>query len=342
MGKCTAEQAVKAFEYWLGYYEKASSSYSTTRDKSAFEKNKGANNYTYAGYICGINGPAAAWCAMQVSLSIYEACGNSKTDAKSVMWNVWPYTACNQLYDAAPSNMKGRRGAWTPKPGDVIVFTQNGIRTHTGMVYSVDSKNVYTYEGNTSNMCAKRSYALTSTYIYGYVRPNYATSNSGTSSNPPDTSKTPAAPAASTGTTSSSGSGSASSANIKNFQTWLNKAYAGGLVVDGEYGPKTKKAAIKAYQRICNSLFSSGLVVDGVWGPLSKRAIAKHPLKKGAKQKDLIIVLQGMLQIKGYSPENQTGVYGTATVDAVKAFQKAKGLLVDGEAGQDTFAKLFS
>ncbi len=174
MSKCTAAQAVSAMEYWVGYYEKATSAYSTTRNKSAFAMNKGSNNYTYAGYICGLNGPYAAWCAMQVSLTIYEACGNNKTTAKEVMHGVWPYTACNQLYDAAPSNMKGRMGAWTPKPGDVIVFWQNGSRTHTGMVYAVDNTYVYTIEGNSSNMCQKRSYLKNSSYIYGYVRPNYA------------------------------------------------------------------------------------------------------------------------------------------------------------------------
>ena len=69
----------------------------------------------------------------------------------------------------------GRRGYWNPKPGDVIVFTDNGTtRTHTGMVYAVDGTYVYTYEGNSSNMCRKRSYLLTSTYIYGYIRPAYA------------------------------------------------------------------------------------------------------------------------------------------------------------------------
>lgn len=170
----TAKQTLDAFSYWLGYYEKASSSYANTRDKSAFEKNKGANNYTYAGYICGINGPGASWCAMQVNLAIYEACGNNKALAKETMWGVWPYKTCDQLYDAAPANKKGKRGAWNPKPGDVIVFSDNGrTRTHTGMVYKVDGSTVYTYEGNKGNMCKTCSYPKNSSYIWGYVRPNY-------------------------------------------------------------------------------------------------------------------------------------------------------------------------
>lgn len=173
MSKCTAAAAVSAMLYYVGYLEKASSQYASSRDKLCFEKNPGSNNYTYAGYVCGVQGQP--WCAAQVSTAILDACGN-KADAKSVMWGVWPYVACNQLYDAAPSSHKGRRGAWTPKPGDVIIFSSNGsTREHTGMVYAVEGSYVYTVEGNSSNSCRKRSYLITSSYIWGYVRPDYKT-----------------------------------------------------------------------------------------------------------------------------------------------------------------------
>ena len=79
------------------------------------------------------------------------------------------------MKNAAPASAKGRRGAWKPRAGDVIVFTDDGsTRTHTGMVYAADESYVYTYEGNSANQCRKRSYLLTSAYIYGYVRPDYA------------------------------------------------------------------------------------------------------------------------------------------------------------------------
>ena len=260
MSKCTAAQAVKAFEYWLGYCEKASAAYADTRDKSAFEKNKGANNWTYAGHICGLNGPAAAWCAMQVSLVIYEACGNDKAAAKDVMWGVWPYLNCGQLYDAAPANMKGRRGSWTPQPGDVIVFSDNGsTRTHTGMVYAVDKTTVYTMEGNSSNMCRKRSYPLASTYIWGYVRPDYAAA----SGNEPEPTPAPVEPYgkvvfADVGLHElSKGCAGAEVSTIQRI------VYARGidrsLAVDGEFGPKTK-AAVMALQK------QLGLAQDGVVG----------------------------------------------------------------------------
>ena len=170
MSVCTAAQALEDFEYWLNYHEKATAKYATFRGKEYFEMDAGANNYTYAGYVCGVQG--GAWCAMQVSLAIYEACGNSVSDTRKILHGLWPYTSCDQLYDAAPAKYKGRRGAWTPKPGDVIIFGTS-IREHTGMVYAVDDTYVYTYEGNSSNMCRKRSYLLTSSYIWGYVRPLY-------------------------------------------------------------------------------------------------------------------------------------------------------------------------
>lgn len=185
MSKCTAAQAVAAMEYWVGYYEKASSAYATTRAKSAFTQNKGSNNYTYAGYLCGVQGQA--WCAAQVSTAIYEACGSSKADAKEVMYGVWPYVNCAQVWDAAPNSAgywsyyqrwtlgKGYRRTYYPKAGDIIVFTDDKkSRSHTGMVYACDNTYVYTIEGNSGNMCRKRSYLLTSSYIYGWIRPKYA------------------------------------------------------------------------------------------------------------------------------------------------------------------------
>ena len=64
-----------------------------------------------------------------------------------------------------------------PKAGDVIFFRDTSeildISTHTGIVYACDGKKVYTIEGNTSDMCNKRSYLLTSNYILGYGTPNY-------------------------------------------------------------------------------------------------------------------------------------------------------------------------
>ena len=185
---CTAAEAVSAMEYYIGYHEKASVNYSTSRDKKYFDVNDGANNYTYPGYVCDVNGQP--WCAATVSTAILDACNGDKAKAKEIMHGVWPYVSCNQMWDAADDNHrywsyyqrwtlgKGERKTYTPVQGDVIVFTDNGTsRDHTGMVYAADDKYVYTIEGNSANMCRKRSYLLTSSYIYGYVKPLYKESS---------------------------------------------------------------------------------------------------------------------------------------------------------------------
>ena len=185
MSKCTAADAVKKMEYWIGYYEKASSKYVKYTDKAYFELDKGTANWTHAGYISGVN--PGAWCAMQVGLAIYEACGNSTADAKKVL-RVWPYTIVRQTWEAADGDHayygdyqrytkgRGTRTRYTPKAGDIIIFTDDKgtTKSHTGMVYSADDTYVYTIEGNSGNMCRKRSYRRDSSYIYGYVQPDYA------------------------------------------------------------------------------------------------------------------------------------------------------------------------
>lgn len=183
----TIADVVSAARWYLqsgGYYEKASGDAKYLTDEvEVFNKNKGSANWTYFGKLCGIN--PGAWCAMFVSTCVYKAVGKDKEKAKKAMHGVWPYTACNQLFDAAPDTHrfygdyqrftlgKGDRVRYTPCAGDVIVFTDNGrTRTHTGLVTGSDDTYVYTIEGNSANMVRTRSYRRDSSYIYGYVMLN--------------------------------------------------------------------------------------------------------------------------------------------------------------------------
>ena len=183
----TISDVLKAFEWYLqngGYHEKANGDPQYLTDTvENFNRNNGSANYTYMGKLCGIN--PGAWCAMMVSTAVYKGCGESISKARAAMLGLWPYTACNQLWDAADDNHrfygdyqrfnlgKGDRTRYIPKPGDVIIFTDDGhTRTHTGMVYEVNDKYAYTYEGNSGNKARKRSYSLDSSYIFGYVKLN--------------------------------------------------------------------------------------------------------------------------------------------------------------------------
>jgi len=268
MSICTAAQAVESVSYWVGYYEKASSKYVNRRDKAVFELDKGSANMTYFGQYCGIQG--GAWCAMMVATAIAEACGDNKTDAKKVMHGVWPYAACNQLYDAAPANMKGKRGSWNPIPGDVIIFSSNGTtREHTGMVYLVEGNYVYTIEGNSSNMCKKRSYPKTSSYIWGYVRPAYAAGGGA-----PNVKKEQYGPKCCSDPELHELSKGCAGAEVYVLQCFLRGAGITGsngkvIEADGEFGPSTKIAV----QNLQGKL---GLTQDGCVGKDTWTAILKH------------------------------------------------------------------
>ncbi len=62
-------------------------------------------------------------------------------------------------------------------------------------------------------------------------------------------------------------------------------------------------------------------------------------LKKGADGAD-VELLQHALAAKGFSPGTIDGDFGSKTVKAVKAFQKASGLTADGIVGEGTWKKL--
>lgn len=128
---------------------------------------EGPNNDTKYGAWYNLN--YEAWCAMFVSWCCYEAGISTKIVPR--------YCGCTAgMAWFVNEGRFGARGEYTPKPGDIAFYRdadQSTGSTHTGIVIAVDANRVYTIEGNTSNMVAKRSYLLTSTYIVGYGNPNY-------------------------------------------------------------------------------------------------------------------------------------------------------------------------
>lgn len=62
-------------------------------------------------------------------------------------------------------------------------------------------------------------------------------------------------------------------------------------------------------------------------------------LRRGSRGND-VKELQKTLNQKGYNAGNVDGIFGKRTENAVKAFQRANGLVVDGIVGQNTRGKL--
>ena len=116
--------------------------------------------------------------------------------------------------------------------------------------------------------------------------------------------------------------------------------------IDGKYGPTTADA-VRAFQ-IQNKISP----VDGVAGSktLSKMyssdavaataATMDYGTVKSGDKGDLVVQVQDCLVQCGYL-EEITGVYDSATVAAVKEFQREHGLTVDGKCGPVTLQVLF-
>lgn len=85
----------------------------------------------------------------------------------------------------------------------------------------------------------------------------------------------------------------------------------------------------------------AGLVVDGIIGPKTRTAMTKYLVRVGSKG-DLVRWVQARLIAAGYSVGSYgvDGIFGAATLAAVRAFQRAQGLAVDGVAGIQTYSAL--
>lgn len=126
---------------------------------------------------------------------------------------------------------------------------------------------------------------------------------------------------------------------IRAVQQMLNDWYGAGLEVDGVFGPATRKALVRAIQMVLNRYFDASLKVDGVWGPATRQAT---PILRSGNRGPLVYLLQSGLAVNGYNPGKIDGIYGSHTENAVRHFQQANGLLVDGMAGPNTFEALFA
>lgn len=108
---------------------------------------------------------------------------------------------------------------------------------------------------------------------------------------------------------------------------------------DGTFGKDTV-AATKLFQQI------NGLIVDGHIGPATRSLLMSSDAQPNAltlgMSGDTISKIQSKLKSLGYLSGKATGYFGSATEEAVKAFQKRNKLTADGKAGRYTIQTLFS
>lgn len=234
MAKCYAKDVIAIAKKYIGYLEKNSNAY-----LDDFKKNAGNKNYTRFARefqkITGLNLQAQPWCDMFVDTVFVEAFGVK--NAKKLLGGFSAYTPTSAQYF---KNMK-RWHTSNPKIGDVIFFKNSERINHTGIVVDVSNTKVYTIEGNTSSRSEvvangggvyQKEYYLNNSKIAGYGRPNYdqyiptktITKNS-------------------------------SKEDVKWLQENLNKCLKNvkgfvPLVVDGDYGNKTKAAVLLYWKHL--------------------------------------------------------------------------------------------
>ena len=133
--------------------------------------------------------------------------------------------------------------------------------------------------------------------------------------------------------------GGSTAVAVRRLQGRLNSIGDSPGPIDGRYGPRTERA-VERFQS------AHGLRVDGIAGPITQATLRTPasvffpgagyagPGSNGVRG------LQRQLRADGYSPGPIDGRYGPRTTNAVRRFQAAHGLHVDGVAGPRTFRKL--
>lgn len=118
----------------------------------------------------------------------------------------------------------------------------------------------------------------------------------------------------------------------------LLRARGHSVVVDGIFGPHTK-AAVKAFQQ------GHGLAADGIVGPLTWPKLIVQ-VKKG-DQGDAVRGVQEEFKFREGSGDPSQGlqidgIFGPKTDAAVRGFQQALAIAVDGIVGPVTWRALIS
>lgn len=105
-----------------------------------------------------------------------------------------------------------------------------------------------------------------------------------------------------------------------------------GIKQDGLFGPLTKQALIKLLQK------TVGSNIDGYWGP--DTASKMRILKSGSFGWDVYVIQAFLLGKNIQTVGAPDSSFGPKTLQAVKKFQTASGLLSDGIVGPKTCKKI--
>lgn len=122
------------------------------------------------------------------------------------------------------------------------------------------------------------------------------------------------------------------------LQFILNNSFGYNLSVDGIFGNNTL-SAVRDFQSN-NGLTVDGLVGNNTWTYLLN--LPPYPLLREGSRSSYVRFLQNLLQSKFIPTGNIDGIFGSQTLNAVRAFQQENNLSVDGIVGDNTWNALTS
>lgn len=122
------------------------------------------------------------------------------------------------------------------------------------------------------------------------------------------------------------------------LQFILNNSFGYNLSVDGIFGNNTL-SAVRDFQSN-NGLTVDGLVGNNTWTYLLN--LPPYPLLREGARSSYVRFLQNLLQSKFIPTGNIDGIFGSQTLNAVRAFQQENNLTVDGIVGDNTWNALTS
>lgn len=225
-------------------------------------------------------------------------------------------------------------GTYTPKRGDIVFYSSKHTQsdsTHVGYVVNVMSSSLKAIEGNKSDAVGYRTINLNDKYIIGYGRvADFAGGSTSTGTLAPQTFQ----------------------CNVSDFQSYLNRQYpntiktnCGALLkVDNDFGDKTRDAALCVWKYEMNKK-KAGYTFDlknRNFLAKCKEFANKYAVVKNGSTGRFVYIAQGLLRAKGFYYGDLDGDAGSITETAIEAYQKAKGLTVDGHCGANTWYSLFN
>ena len=137
---------------------------------------------------------------------------------------------------------------------------------------------------------------------------------------------------------------------VRAFQSWINLYYpnlveqatGNPLVVDGDFGPKTKAAAVTVWKYMANKYYRASLTIGNINFFESCRAVAgKITFEEVKKHGTLAAILQGLLAKQGLYTGPISAIADSSLSDAVASYNARAGI-GSSTLVADTWFKLFN